>query len=126
LKRTSVTPVYIPLDLIKVFPDRLCFPLAYIFNLITKFGDYPSIWKNGYVTPIPKKDAPNDFSGIRPITMTLEFSKVYVSFLAGWLKKQVKVLVDPRQSGNMPKTSIAHYLVSMLGTILKDLNEPEC
>ena len=58
--------------------------------------------------------------------MTLEFSKVYVSFLAGWLKKQVKVLVDPRQSGNMPKTSIAHYLVSMLGTILKDLNEPEC
>ena len=29
LKRTSVTSADIPMDLIKVVPDRLCFPLAH-------------------------------------------------------------------------------------------------
>jgi len=47
-----------------------------------------------------------------------------MSFLAGWLKKQVIELIDPRQFGNMPKKSTAHYLASMLDTILKQLDEP--
>ncbi|KAK2702887.1 hypothetical protein QYM36_018529 [Artemia franciscana] len=68
---------------------------------LSKPGYYPSIWKNEYVTPIPKKDTPNDFSGIRPITLT------------------------PVQFRNIFKTSTAHYLASMLDTILKHLDESE-
>ena len=125
MKRTNVTPVVIPADLIKVFSERLCFPLAHIFNLIIKSDDYASILENRYVTLIPKKNAPNDFSRVRPIAMTPVFCKVYESFLATWLKKQVIKLIDPKEFGNIPRTSIAHYLVSLLDKILKVLGEPE-
>ena len=53
------------------------------------------------------------------------FSKAYESFLVAWLKKQVIEFIDPRQVGNIPKTSTAHYLVSMLDTVFKYLDQPD-
>jgi hypothetical protein len=74
------------------------------------------------VTPIPKKDAPNDFTGVRPITPTPVFSKVYEQFLSSWLKEKIISMVDPKQFGSLPKNSTAHYLVSLLDKILKNLD----
>ena len=106
LKRTSITPVDIPIDLIKAFPDYLSGPLTLLFNQVTKTGEYPSIWKNGFITPIPKKDAPNDFSGVRPITMTPIFSKVYESFVAAWLKDRILDKIDPKASLEICQTHL--------------------
>ena len=90
-----------------------------------KTGEYPSIWRNGFITTIPKKDARNDFSDVVLITTTPICSKVYESFVAVWLKDRVLDKIDPRQFGNMPNTSKAHYLVSIIGSILQKLNEPD-
>ena len=43
LKRTSITPVDIPVDLIKTFPNYVSGPLTLLFNLVTKTGEYASI-----------------------------------------------------------------------------------
>ena len=54
-QRTSITPINIPIELIKTFPGKLTKPLTQIFNCISTFSVYPQIWKTGYVIPIPKK-----------------------------------------------------------------------
>ena len=76
LKRTSIIPIDIPIELIKAFPDKLTRPLTQIFNCISTSSVYPQIWKTGYVTSIPKKDTELNFDGVRPITLTPLFSKM--------------------------------------------------
>jgi hypothetical protein len=76
------------------------------------------------VTPIPKKDAPNDFTGVWLITLTPVFSRFYKQFLSYWLKEKNMSIVDPKQFGGLPKTSTAQYLVSFLDKILKNLDNP--
>ena len=124
LKRTSVAPFDIPVALIKAFAKELSFPLQIIFNNITKTGYFPKKWKKGFITPIPKKGAANDFSGVRPITVTSVFSRIYESFVAAWLKKYLLKVTDRKQFGNIPKCSTVHYLVNLIDFILKHLDEP--
>ena len=124
LKRTSITPIDIPIELIKAFPDKLTKPLMQIFNYILTSSVYPQIWKTGYVTPIPKKDTELNFDGVRPINVPPLFSKMYESFVANWLKAEVEPLLDPHQYGNRKNTSTSHYLVSLLHFILKHVDEP--
>ena len=124
LKRTSICPLDIPIDLIKAFPD-LSKPLSNIFNTITRSGSFPKCWKKGYITPIQKKGVKLDFYGVRPITLTPVFSKLYESFAADWLKNTILVLIDEQQFGNMKGLSTTHYLVSLLETVYKLLDEPD-
>ena len=95
-----------------------------IFHCISTSSVYPQIWKTGYVTPIPKKDTELNFDDVRPITLTPLFSKMYESFVANWLKAEVKPLLDPHQYGNGKNTSTYHYLVNILHFILKLIDEP--
>ena len=62
---------------------------------------------------MPKKDAELNFDGVRPITLTPLFSKMYKSFVANWLKAEVEPLLDPHQYGNRKNTSTSHYLVNL-------------
>ena len=73
LKKTSICPIDIPIDLIKAFPDKLSTPLVSIFNDISNSGCYPSCWKLGYITPIQKKGGVNDFTGVQLITLNPVF-----------------------------------------------------
>ena len=78
----------------------------------------------GYVTPIPKKDTELNFDGVRPITLTPLFSKMYESFVANWLKAEDEPLLDPHQYSNRKNTSTSHYLVSLLHFIFKHVDKP--
>ena len=105
LKRTSITPLSIPVALIKAFPEFLSTRLTLIFNKIAMSGQYPRNWKKGFITSIPKKGAPCDFTGLWPIMMTSIFSKIYERFIAGWLKTFILHKIDPQQYGNILKSS---------------------
>ena len=50
LKRTSINPIDIPGELIKVFPDKLTKALTQIFKCFSTSSFYPHIWKTGYVS----------------------------------------------------------------------------
>ena len=73
LRKSSICPLDIPVDLIKAFSDKIAEPLSNIFNHITKFGKFPCCWKQGFITPVPKKCASLTFANIRPITLTSVF-----------------------------------------------------
>ena len=55
LRKTSVCPLDIPLLLIRAFGDFLSKPLSFLFTEITKSGQIPIIWKQGFITPFEKE-----------------------------------------------------------------------
>ena len=124
LRKTSVCPLDIPFPLIRAFGVFLSKPLSVLFNEITKSGQNPRIWKHGFITPFKKKNGKSGFDGVRPITLTSIFSKLYEGFLADWLKEKILPLTDLKQFGNLKSTSTSHYLVSLIDHIGKILEKP--
>ena len=55
LKQTSVTPIDIPIQIIKAFPEKLSQPLSNLFNHITISGNFPSLWKKDMCQQYHKK-----------------------------------------------------------------------
>ena len=79
-----------------------------------------------YITPIQKKRGVNDFTGVRSITLTpVFFSKMYEDFLTNWLKTEILELINLQQFENLKEPSASHYLVCLLNTILKNLENPD-
>ena len=82
LRKTSVCPLDIPFPLISSFSGFLSKPLSVILNEIIQSGQYPHIWKQGFITPLQKKDGKPSFEGVRLISLTPIFSRRYEGFLA--------------------------------------------
>ena len=100
-------------------------PLSVLFNEITKSGQNPTIWKQGFITPFKKKNRKPGIDGVRPITLTSIFSKLYEGFLADWLKEKNPTSYWPESnSGNLKSTSTSYYLLSLIDHIGKILEKP--
>ena len=101
--------------------DYLAVPLAHIFNTVTTTSCWPTIWKQEFVTPIPKKPVPSTINDLRNISCTALFSKVYESFVLGWLGEQVGMRSN--QMGGMRGAGTKHYLVELYQLILEALED---
>ncbi|KAK6042330.1 hypothetical protein COOONC_20165, partial [Cooperia oncophora] len=65
----SLTADGIPQVLYKEFSEYLAIPLAHILNICLLLGEVPSVWKNSFVTPLPKVSNSNLISNFRPISI---------------------------------------------------------
>ena len=97
-------------------------PLTCIYNTITTTGVWPLSWKQEFVTPIPKKSLPAGLNDLRNISCTALFSKVYESFVLGWLCEQVGMRSN--QMGGMKGAGTEHYLVELFQLVLEALEDP--
>ena len=96
-------------------------PLTHIFNTISRTSTWPLLWKQEFVTPIPKKPVPSGINDLRNISCTALFSKVYESFVLGWLSEQVGMRAN--QMGGMRGAGTEHYLVELFQLILEALED---
>ena len=93
--RKSRYPSEIPIKLIIEYADLLSNPLTAIFHQCFIDGVFPCIFKQVYVTPIPKCKAPKDITELRPISKTPALSKVYESFIFDCLFEDINDNIDP-------------------------------
>ena len=100
--------------------DVLSGPLADIYIAISTSRTL--LWKQEFVTPIPKKSLPTSVNDLRNISCTALFSKVYESFVLGWLGEQVGMRSN--QMGGMKGAGTEHYLVELFQLILEALEDP--
>ena len=100
----------------------LATPLTEIYNLITRTGEWPTLWKIEYVTPIPKKQHPDSLDNMRNISCTQFLSKTYESFVLGWLGQQVKL--RPNQYGGVKGSGSEHFLIEMWQRAMEGLEDP--
>lgn len=84
-------------------------PLKCIYNEISLTGEWPAGWKKEQVTAIPKVPHPESCDDFRNISCTLFVSKVYESFVLGWLESQIGVRSN--QFGGMKGAGTEHFLL---------------
>ena len=66
----------ISMKLIQEISSSIIIPLMYIFNKSFDDGLFPSFFKRSKIIPIFKSGDCNDFNNYRPISLTLQFSKI--------------------------------------------------
>ena len=100
-------------------------PSVAIFNKITDSAQYPSQWKAEHQIGLPKIYPPESEDDLRNLAKTPFFSKVYESFVGGWLLPLIKPFLDPGQCG-LKGFSITHYLIKLLHFVhsILDLRKP--
>ena len=113
-KPNSSVPGDLPRKIIKHYATLLAEPACVIFNSITHTSVYPDQWKTEHQVPIPKCFPPSSEDDIRNISKTQFLSKVYESFIAGWLLPIIEPYLDPGQCGGLRGLSVTHYLIKLL------------
>ena len=124
-KPNGLVPGDLPRKVVQKCGDILSVPVTKIYNQITRCATFPGQWKIEHQIPIPKVSQPMDEDDLRNISKTPFFSKVYESFVGGWLLPLIKPFLDPGQFG-MKGFSITHYLIKLLEFVHStlDLKKP--
>ena len=102
--------------------SHLAIPLTSIYNKTTSTGEWPSVWKTEYVTPIPKKAVPESPDDLRNISCTQLLSKIYESFVLEWLSSQVELRSN--QFGGVKGSGSEHFLVTLWQKVLENAEDP--
>ena len=72
----SLDELDISMTLIQEISSSIIVPLIYIFNKSFDDGLFPSFFKRSKIIPIFKSGDCNEFNNYRPISLTLQFSKI--------------------------------------------------
>ena len=122
--KKSCAPFDPPPRIIKKFALELTEPLTNIINASFRSKIVPNLWKQGYITPLPKTNKPESCNDLRPITITSIFARIAEKFAATWIKEDTQAQIDPHQYGNRAKTSTSHYLLYLMDYIYRTTDAP--
>ena len=98
-----------PRNIVKEFAPELAVPIHRVINRIVQLGQWPSEWKQEWVSAIGKVPIPISEDDLRPISLTPFFSKVTEQFVVTWLLDYIGDKIDFRQYGGMKGNSSTHY-----------------
>ena len=121
-KPNGLVPGDLPKKLVQHCAETLAIPVSIIYNQITTKADFPTQWKIEHQLAIPKSSPPENDDDLRNISKTPFISKVYESFVGGWLLPIIKPFLDPGQCG-LKGFSITHYLIKLLHFVHSTLHE---
>ncbi len=115
-------PDNIPNRVIKEFAYELVDPVCSIFNTSLTTSEFPDIWKDALITPIPKAPPVSCADELRPISLTASLFKILEDFVVQWMIDDVKHKIDPKQFGCLKGTSTSFCLIDMVNNWLKTLD----
>ena len=98
--------------LINLVASYISVPIADIYNSVLMDFVWPKVWKREYVTTIPKKSIPQDFSDLRNISCTLFVSKVFEAFVLRHAKEEISL--KHNQYGGIKGCSTTHMIVEII------------
>ena len=98
-------------ELMTLFSDFLAIPLTDIYNTISRTKIWPRIWKEEYVTVIPKKSCPTSVDHLRNISCTKLASKIFESFVLDWIRLKIKL--NWNQFGGVKGCGVDHLLIHL-------------
>ena len=107
-------------ELMTKYSDFLAIPLTDIFNTIVATKVWPAIWKEEYVTVIPKRTLPTEID-LRNISCTKLSSKIFESYVLEWMLGQVNFKWN--QFGGVKGCGVNHLLIHLWQKIGEDLED---
>ena len=127
LKTTmSPGPDRIPNKILKIFAFEFAPVITDIYNASLLQGVFPDQLKRSIVVPIPKVLPPQSIEDdLRPISLTVQVSKVMEGFMLQSLMSQVGLQLDAKQFA-LPGKSTTQTLVYFLHLIHAALDQGHC
>ena len=120
-------PDNVPNWFFRDFSVWLAEPISAIFNVSIRTGTFPTMWKQGNVTPIPKVVPPASIhNDLRPISLTPTVSKIFESFVGQWILELIADSIDKNQYGGLKGKSTTHALVVLLHSWHQALDKSKC
>ena len=110
-------------QLINNYAPAFATPLEIIYNAAFSQNHWPAVWKNKYVTIIPKSSSPENLGGCRNISCTNLFSKVLESFLLDLAWGMVGPYMKINQYGGQIGTGTEQFLAHLWTGTLEDLED---
>ena len=117
-------PIDLPESIKKESAEFLAEPLTNIFNSCLKQGKYPNIWKQEFVTPVPKDKNYKVIKlqkDVRKIVSTYDYSKMFEHFLNELINKDISENLNKTQCGGKKGVRTEHLFVKMVGRIKKNI-----
>ena len=108
-------------QLMTSYSDFFAIPLTDIYNTITATQTWPAVWKQEFVTVIPKKTNPQELSDLRNISCTMLASKIYESYVLDWVKEEVPLRQN--QFGGVKGLGTEHVLFKLWQGILDNCED---
>ena len=99
----------------------LSIPLSNIYNCILSSYVWPVNWKREYVTTIPKKKLPTDFSDLRNISCTLFFSKIFERHVLQCALEEITL--KDNQFGGIKGCSTTHMIIELLQEVCSNAED---
>lgn len=108
-------------EVLKKFKNVLTGPITYIVNLAIHHGVYPTNWKLGIITPLPKGGSRTEMKNWRPICINAAMSKILESVLNHQISRHMEEtgLYSTTQHAYRKVRSVTSALIE-LDTITKD------
>ena len=122
-KPRSMVPGDIFPQLVTNYAVVLSFPLADIYNAVTREYHSPLVWRREFVTIIPKGLNPEDLGQCRNISCTNLFSKVLESFMLDWSWSQISENLQKNQYGGQKNCGTDHFLADLWTGLMEDLED---
>ena len=123
LKSTkSTNPLDLPVALRKEYDIFLASPLTDIINTCLKEQIFPDAWKMEIVTPIPKIQFPHNYSDLRKISCTSDYSKLFESVLKEFILKDINSNLPLSQYGGRIGVGTEHLIVNFIDRVLNMLD----
>ena len=127
-KKTAGVPGDIPLRILCEFLPFFAAPMTEIICTAVQQGTYPSLWKMEYITPIAKVPSPETYDDLRPLSLTMFFSKKLEEFMlrgtpsVNGLLYYIEKHIDPNQFA-VSGSSCTHALIRIIDFILKNTDD---
>lgn len=101
--------------------------LAFLYNLTFKSSYFPSRWKEGLVTPIPKKGDQTLLDNWRPITITHICGKIIEKYVSNFITEYLDEfdLISDRQMGFRRGYATSDAITELIVDLNKAVNSSE-
>ena len=102
----------------------LCEPITHIVNTILSTGEYPKMWKQAEVSPIPKTKNVTQYKDMRPISLLFHIGKIAEKIIAKHLRAELPDM--PNQYAYTPTIGTTDALVKFTTDIVNSLDDKDC
>ena len=101
---------------------ELAYPLTLIINRCLSEVRFPTLWKQEWVSPVPKVPEPQVLKDLRKLACTSDYNKVLESFTKDWILEDISKKLEISQFGGKKRIGPEHMVVAMVDRILKLLD----
>ena len=94
--------------------EDLCIPIHDIINTMLADGEYPDLWKQAQIVPIPKTKQPDQCKDFRPISLLYHLGKIAEQAVVNKLRGPLKDVIASNQYAYRPKLSTTDAILQLL------------